>query len=122
MVRKRSLSSVFDENPTTTRITVRQIAQPRKTRKVPCHCSKCEGTLVHPRTKSKHELLEEISVLGVSKGLENSEPQENIDPGSSEGLENSEPQENVNPGSSQLYTLNEQGINEIQQDHSSRKR
>ena len=101
MVRKRSLSSAFDENPTTTRITVRQIAQPRKTRKVSCPCSKCEGNLVHPRTKSKHELLEEISALGVS---ENFEPREDVNVGSSE-VENFEPRENINSGSSQLYTL-----------------
>ena len=98
MVRKRLLFSAFDENPTTTQITVRQIAQLRKTRKVPCPCSKCEGNLVHPRTKSKHELLEKISALGVS--------------------ENFEPRENINPGSSQLYTLNEQKINNIQQEYS----
>ena len=114
MVRKRSLSSAFDENPTTTRITVHQIAQLRKTRKVPCPCSKCEGNLVHPRTKSKHELLEEISALGVSENFEpqedinvrssevkNFEPRENIDPGSSK-VENFEPQEDINVGSSEV--------------------
>ena len=98
MVRKRSLSSAFDENPTTTRITVRQIAQPKKTRKVPCPCSKCEGNLVHPRTKSKHELLEEISALGVS---ENFEPREDINVGSSE-VENFEPREDINVRSSEV--------------------
>ena len=133
MVRKRSISNVLDdENPPTTRITVRPIVQPRRNRRVPCFCSDCKGNLVVPRTKLRHELLEEISLdinpqeninIGSSKFLENPEPQKKVCVGSSQFLENPEPQENVNAGSSQLNSLNEQQIvDEVWQEHSSRKR
>ncbi|CAG8763206.1 486_t:CDS:2 [Rhizophagus irregularis] len=94
MGRKRMISSVFDENPITTRspqVTTRLIVQPR-IRKVPCFCSNCEGMLVASRTKNRHELSSQLS-------LENTEIRD-IEP--SEVLENTE---NINDESSQLTIL-----------------
>ncbi|UZO22405.1 uncharacterized protein OCT59_014768 [Rhizophagus irregularis] len=65
MGRKRMISSVFDENPITTRspqVTTRLIVQPR-IRKVPCFCSNCEGILENT----------EIRDIEPSEVLENTE-------------------------------------------------
>ena len=116
MVRKRSLSSVLDKNPTTTsssRITVRSIVQPRRNRKVPCFCSNCEGSLVEVRTKAQHELLDE-NLANVSE--DNLLPPLPVINEPSEVLENPEIQENIDCKSYQLTTLNEQKIDEVQQD------
>jgi hypothetical protein len=145
MGRKRTISSVLDENPTTNRsprVTIRSIVQPGNRNKVPCYCSECNGMLVYPRVKNRHELLGEASssVLEVinelTEALEDSEIQdnessevlentENINDESSEVLENIENindessevenTENINDESSQLTTLNEQKVDEFQQ-------
>jgi Transposase family tnp2 len=110
MVRKRSISSVLDENPTTTRtarITVRSIVQPRSN-KVPCYCSNCEGNLVNLRTKSRHELLSEV-LANVSA--------ENLSQPLPEILENLNIQGNDNNESYQPTTLNEQKVDEVRQDN-----
>ena len=120
MVRKRSLSSVLDDNPITTnpRISVRTIVQPRRARKVRCYCSNCKGILVDPRTKTHHELQELVDELSekvsadtssphideISEVLENTRIQENY---SSEVLENPKIQENIIGEPSQLTALNE---------------
>ena len=118
MVRKRTLSSVLDENPTTTRsprVTIRSIVQPGNRNKVPCYCSTCKGMLVYPRVKNRHELLEAASlnvsevINELTEALENSEIQDNE---LSEDLENIE---NIDDESSQLATLNEQKVDEGQQ-------
>lgn len=130
MVRKRSLSSVLDDNPITTnpRISVRTIVQPRRARKVRCYCSDCKGILVDPRTKTRHELQELVDELSeevsadassppideiseVLEVLENTGIQENY---SSEVLENPRIQENVIGEPSQLTALNEQRVDEVQ--------
>ena len=128
MVRKRSLSSVLEENPTPTRITVRPIVQPRN-RKQPCFCSNCEGMLVNSCTKSHYKLLEEISVPKVAK--EDLNTQKNVDAESYQILENLKTRKNVDDETSQSNTLNEQEVsntlneqevNEVWQEHASWKR
>ena len=110
MVWKRSISSVLDENPTTTRtarITVRSIVQSRSN-KVPCYCSNCEGNLVNLHTKSWHELLSEV-LANVSA--------ENLSQPLPEILENLNIQGNDNNESYQPTTLNEQKVDEVRQDN-----
>jgi len=129
MGRKRTLSSVLDENPTTNRsprVTIQSIVQPGNRNKVPCYCSKCNRILVYPRVKNWHELLGEASsnilevINELTGALKDSEIQdnesskvleniENINDESSEVLENIE---NINDESSQLTTLNEQKVDE----------
>ena len=86
MGRKRTISSVLDENPTTTRssrVTIRSIVQPGNRNKVPYHCSECNGMLVYPWVKNWHGLLEEVSsnvsevINELSGALEDSEIQDN---------------------------------------------
>ena len=64
MGRKRTISSVLDENPTTNRsprVTIWSIVQPGNRNKVPCYCSECNGMLVYPQVKNQHELLGKAS-------------------------------------------------------------
>ncbi|CAB4431713.1 unnamed protein product [Rhizophagus irregularis] len=105
MVRKRSLSSVLDDNPITTnpRISVRTIVQPRRARKVRCYCSNCKGILVDPRTKTQHELQELVDELSEEVSADTSSP--HIDEIS---------EENVIGEPSQLTALNEQRVDEVQ--------
>ncbi|CAB4419511.1 unnamed protein product [Rhizophagus irregularis] len=103
MVRKRSLSSVLDDNPITTnpRISVRTIVQPRRARKELVD-ELSEEVLAD--TSSPH--IDEISEV-----LENTRIQENH---LSEVLENSRIQKNVIGEPSQLTALNEQKVDEVQ--------
>ncbi|PKK66736.1 hypothetical protein RhiirC2_784405 [Rhizophagus irregularis] len=73
------------------------VLEPR-IRKVPYFCSDCEGMLVTPRTKNRHELLSQL----LSDVSEDNEP--------SEVLENTE---NINDESSQLTILNEQRVDRL---------
>jgi hypothetical protein len=118
MGQKRTISSVLDENLTTTRsprVTIRSIVQPGNRNKVPCYYNACKEILVYPRVKNRHELLEEASsnvsevIKKLTEALEDSVIQDNE---LSEVLENIE---NIDDESSQLTTLNEQKVDEGQQ-------
>ncbi|UZO24164.1 uncharacterized protein OCT59_016478 [Rhizophagus irregularis] len=96
MGRKRTISSVLDENPITTRsprVTTRSIVQP-KIRKVPY-----VSEVIIENTEIRDNELSEV--------LENTEIRDN-EP--SEVLENTE---NINDESSQLTILNEQRVDRL---------
>ncbi|CAB4464944.1 unnamed protein product [Rhizophagus irregularis] len=98
MGRKRTISSVLDENPITTRsprVTTRSIIQPR-IHKVPCFYV---SEVIIENTEIRDNELSEV--------LENTEIWDN-EP--SEVLENTE---NINDESSQLTILNEQRVDRL---------
>ncbi|RGB23913.1 hypothetical protein C1646_773822 [Rhizophagus diaphanus] len=76
-------------------------------RKVPCFCSDCEGMLVAPRIKNRHELSSQLSSDISEVIIENTEIQDNE---LSEVLENTE---NINDESFQLTILNEQRVDRL---------
>ena len=51
MTRNRTLSNILGKDP---RPVAKKIT--RKRAKVQCHCDKCKGKSVDPRTKERHEL------------------------------------------------------------------
>ncbi|EXX58275.1 hypothetical protein RirG_199550 [Rhizophagus irregularis DAOM 197198w] len=109
MGRKRTISSVLDENPITTRsprVTTRSIVKP-KIRKVPCFCSDCEG--IQLSSDVSEVIIENTEIWDneLSEVLENTEIRDN-EP--SEVLENTE---NINDESSQLTILNEQRVDRL---------
>jgi len=57
MTRKRSISSVIHEESTTSQPNTEPNSRSRS--KVSCFCSKCNGSLVDPRTKRLHVLNEQ---------------------------------------------------------------
>jgi Transposase family tnp2 len=74
MTRKRSISSVLEDDSSTSR----PIAKPTRSStrlKVNCFCSKCEGKLVDPRTKKKHEISS--SQISIQEDIEAESSQQN---------------------------------------------
>src|SRR4051812_12395642 len=78
MTRKRIILSVINEDPITRPIAKQPTS--RKRSKVACLCCQCNGKLVDPRTKTRHELQLIFSTdVRSSLQIQDIEPQPNVE-------------------------------------------